>query len=248
MPESNAPAYDRTFDHGAWSGPGWFKARPLVLTGVVVAQSRWDLQRALNAIRGEQARALDDPVVLEVDELDGTKHLDVRAGNPHLTVEYLNPTSARVVSELFAPWPVKEAAHRDDITHGVQRGVGWRYPRLQGKRVYQSPGFTGDLVVENDGNAPTRPRFLIRGPCSNPSIISATLGRRITFNLSLIAADQLVIDVDTHSILLNTVANRRYALSPDSAWFYLQPGRNIIQYRAGSGTGSLTMTWASGWW
>lgn len=251
LPDSDAPATRRTFDHGAWSGPGWFGPRHLILTGALIAPDRAALQMALHRLRGVYAAALADAAVLGVDELDGEKRLGVRAANARLTVQYVTPTAARVVMELVAPWPVKRSPDRLATTAGHERGEGRHYPRPSaddGFRRYGVAGRTGDLHLNLAGNAPIRPRFLIDGPADTPAIIAADQSRALTFLIRLASGDRLYIDADTHAVLLNDVANRRLVLSPTSAWFDLLPGLNHIQYRPLDANGSLTVLYGDGWW
>lgn len=251
MPTSNAPVLARTFDHGAWSGPGWFGPRALVLTGVIVAPDRPALQRALHQLRRVYADALENAAVLAVDELDGEKRLGVRAAHDRLAVHYIAPIAARVTVALVAPWPVKRSPELAASTAGFERGGGRHYNRPSvdgGFRKYGPLGSTGDIHLDLIGNAPIRPRFLIAGPCVRPSIIAPEQDRRLTFDITLSGGDVLGVDTDTHSVLLNDLANRRYVLTADSAWFDLRPGDNHLQYRPADAGGSLTVYYSNGWW
>jgi hypothetical protein len=251
MPESNAPAMGRTFDHGAWSGPGWFGPRPLVLHGAIVAPDRRRLAAALDELRAAYAEALEHSAVLAVEELDGEKRLGVRAGNDRLAVSYVAPVAARVSISLFAPWPVKRSPELTASTVGYERGLGRHYnrPSVDGEfRRYGPAGALGNLFLDLTGNAPIRPRFLIEGPCERPAIIAADQNRRLIFDITLAPGDLLGVDVDTHSVLLNDLANRRFVLTADSAWFDLHPGMNVLQYRPADNGGRITVYYANGWW
>jgi hypothetical protein len=251
LPASNAPVLNRTFDHGAWSGPGWYGPRVLELHGALAAPDRASLQAALHKVRGEHARALTESSVLSVLELDGEKRLGVRAGSPILAVHYVSAIAARVTFELVAPWPVKRSADRSGSAGAHERGIGRRYPRPSADdafRRYGAPSRTGDLHLINAGNAPVRPTFVFAGPSRNPQVAAVRQGRTLRFLIDLAAQDRLFVDEDTHAVLLNEVGNRRHVLSHDSAWFDLLPGDNWLQYRSDDNSGTLTVTYTDGWW
>ena len=249
-PESDATVVDRTFDHGAWVGEGWYGPRVLTLAGAVQAEDRAGLQKALHQVRGQHARALAQDVTLTVNELDGAKSLTVRTSKAGFAVKYLTPTTARVAFELVAGWPVKQSAVRSASAGGVFAGGERTYPRpdANGWWAYGAAGASGDVQATNNGNAPVRPKFVIAGPVVDPRIIHQQQGRKLDFAITLAEGDRLDIDAMTHSVLLNDVSNRRYVLTPDSAWFDILPGQNTIQFRSDSNTGQLTVYWADGWW
>ena len=176
--------------------------------------------------------------------------MTVRTHHPLLGVDYLTPTVARVTFELVAPWPIKRGASHSESTGGQERGEGRTYPRpdVNGWWAYGRAGSSGNIVATNAGNAPVRPQFLIAGPCVNPQIIAATQNRRLDFDITLAEGDVLGVDADTHAVVLNDVANRRYLLTADSAWFDLLPGENLLQYRPDDNSGTLTVYWSDGWW
>lgn len=105
---------------------------------------------------------------------------------------------------------------------------------------------TGTLV-NNVGNRPTPPTFVINGPCTNPSIIDETFGHTLSFNIILAAGESLTIDTQYKTVRLNGVTNKRSTLFvPD--WFYLQPGQTSIKYSAIVGAGSsLDIKFYSAW-
>jgi len=102
-------------------------------------------------------------------------------------------------------------------------------------------------IVNNAGNRPTPPIFVINGPCTTPSIIDETYGHTLTFNTILAAGETLTIDTQYKTVKLNNATNRRSTLFiPD--WFYLQPGNTSIKYSAIVGTGSsLDVKFYSAW-
>jgi hypothetical protein len=251
LPQGDPTSVNREFDHGSWSGRGWYGPRTLVLTGVLFAPDRATLQTALHFLRAEHAAALANTTVLIVEELDGAKWLRVRTTTAVMGVVYLHPNVVRVTVELSASWPVKQSSVHTETTSGPTESGGRHYnrPSVDGQfRRYGPIGESGNLDLFNAGNAPTRPRFTFTGPSTNPAVIAADQGRRLQFALTLTDDYRLWVDTDSRAVLLNDVASRRYTLTADSAWFALLPGYNRLQYRPGSGSGTLTVEYTDGWW
>jgi hypothetical protein len=66
----------------------------------------------------------------------------------------------------------------------------------------------GQAFALNDGSADTWPVITLRGPCVNPSMLSATLGYGIAFTFTLGATDELVVETNPRrrSVSLGTRA------------------------------------------
>lgn len=96
-------------------------------------------------------------------------------------------------------------------------------------------------TVTNNGNREAPAIITISGPVDTPRIVSDTAGKTLQFNIVLGVSDTLTIDLLNHTVFLNGTVNRRTVLnSPD--WFLIQPGANILRYRAASsppGTASV---------
>jgi hypothetical protein len=108
----------------------------------------------------------------------------------------------------------------------------------------------GSVTVLNAGSFPTRPRFLIDGPVTAPRIITIYedgTTRELAYSEDLNAGDQLVIDTDAHSVILNGNASRRRFLS--GPWPEITPGMCTVQFKAGSYSpgARLTVEWRSAW-
>jgi hypothetical protein len=261
LPPANPTSIDRPFDYGTFSGRGWYLARQLNLTGVLLAPNREQLQEALHNLRKQHWLCLREMALLTVNELDVAKWLKVRTTTSGMTATYITPSALRVEIELLAPWPVKQSDSRQVATGAAEAGSGRHYPRPTADMIPGDPGSrdgafrrygplsaSGNIQTELMGNAPVRPRFRIEGPVTNPIIYAADQNRRLAFGIVLQAGDMLDVDADAHSVILNNLESRRYTLTNDSAWFDLHPGVNDIQYRSSSNSGSLTMFFADGWW
>ena len=109
--------------------------------------------------------------------------------------------------------------------------------------TFGSAGSGGINNLINAGTYPTDWSAVFVGPLTDPVIEhidqSATLG----LSLVLGASDTLTLDSRTRSVLLNGTASRYSALTPGSRWFQLTPGSNTIRFRAGTGSGSMSVTY-----
>ena len=250
LPGNDLGVVDRVFDHGGWAGDGWYHPRVLTFTGVLAGPTRATLQAAMHTLRAMHAQALRSGVVLSIDEMDDERRLGVRAASRAMKVSYVTPTAVRVEFDLVAPWPVKQGRGHEELTGGMQRGQGRTYPRPdeRGWWSYGPAGRSGNILAVNGGNAPARPRLLFEGPTRNPRVIAAGQSRRLEFAVTLGAFDRLTVDADSRAVLLNGSTNRRSVLSGQSAWFDLEPGANLLQYRSDGNTGTMTVTWTDGWW
>lgn len=99
----------------------------------------------------------------------------------------------------------------------------------------------------NGGNRPATAIITIPGPVDAPRIFNDTTGNVLEFGLSLSASDYLTIDLYSRTVYLNGTASRRNTLkNPD--WFFLQPGDNIIRYRAdSSGNPNASISYRYAW-
>lgn len=122
------------------------------------------------------------------------------------------------------------------------------------------------VTVTNSGNTEIRPVLVITGPVTNPSVENASIAGNpvLTFSnpnqtgYTVAAGDQLVVDLDTHSILYyvggvssgSAPASRGNWLVAGSTWWNLPPGNNLIQFLSrdsSSVAGTCTVQWASGY-
>ncbi len=113
------------------------------------------------------------------------------------------------------------------------------------------------IIAMNSGNFDCRPLLTITGPCLNPRVTLTTVSGQpsVGFNVGLNTGDTLVVDMDSHSVLLTSFgsassASRASSLAPGSTWWSLQPGENVVEFSQSSGAdtaGTLAMQWASAW-
>jgi hypothetical protein len=108
---------------------------------------------------------------------------------------------------------------------------------------------TDQAVIDVDGNRPTPPVFTIFGPVTDPRILNDVTGQEMKFSgIVLGVTDTLVVDVKSRTVKLNGTTNRRNTLTAPT-WFDLQPGQNVIRFRAGSSdpTADLQIDYYPAW-
>lgn len=112
------------------------------------------------------------------------------------------------------------------------------YPLDYGAEITAS-----QLIVLNDGDAPSPVTLNFVGPVTNPVLINQTTGERLGFDIVLAEEDTLTVDTRLGTVLLNGTADRLYTRTLTSSpilGFDLQPGENDMQaiadeWEAGSG-------------
>lgn len=121
----------------------------------------------------------------------------------------------------------------------------------------------GGVTVTNNGNTEMRPQLVITGPVTNPAVSNGSISGSPTLTFSnpsqsgytVAAGDQLVVDLDTHSILYyvggvssgTAPASRGSWLAYGSTWWNLQPGANLVQFNSQdsvSVAGTVTVDYA----
>lgn len=103
----------------------------------------------------------------------------------------------------------------------------------------------GSVIAMNTGSAPAPWTAVLAGPLVSPRISHVGQGRALELaGYSLGAGETLVFDSAERTVLLNGVASRYGDLTARD-WFALDPGSNMVQLEASSGTGTLTLSWRS---
>ena len=108
---------------------------------------------------------------------------------------------------------------------------------------------TGGLFTcTNAGTFTTWPVIKLTGPVTDPRVTNVTTGQTLELDLTVDAADHVVIDTGARTILLNGTASRYSSLTAGSDWWGLGPGDNELRYEASTTTASnITVTWRSAW-
>lgn len=185
---------------------------------------------------------------------------------------YTNPSSMETYLDSlkanFAPTTVDQPFYFGTDNEGLRlvfgKSQGFKYTkdteRGSGKVAFQIQIICGDPRIYSDpassvsisgsgsatlglgGNRPSPGTFTISGAATNPAITCA--GTTLSLTLSMSTGDNLVIDLDTHTVILNGTTSKRGSLTLSGNWPVFKPGNNAISY---SGGGTLTAYARSAW-
>ncbi|MFE5368218.1 phage distal tail protein [Streptomyces mirabilis] len=240
---------EREADHGAWASPVYLGSRPITLAGTVTAPDRETLEDALERLRS--AAALGD-TTLVVYELTGSKQATVRrSGKPLMA--YVTDRIATYSVLVTAADPRRYSTDFQSGTVGLPFTTGGLTPPLTPPLVSTATTVSGEITAVNDGTFGTRPVFVITGPVTGPQIITQMPDgsvRFLTYTDVLFGGDQLVIDTDAKTCILNGTASRRRYLTVPSGWPEIPADAAVsFQFRAQSYNASaqMTATWRSAW-
>lgn len=242
---SDAP---RAADHGVWRGIDVLDRRVVQLDFAIIAKDNptlfADVAQAEAAFQPQlstelplllfgstrlvycRCRRRDIPYDASIKRRTGTMTVELHAADPR--VYDANQTTLLIsppIGATGAAWP-------------------WTFPLSWG-----GAATTGSASVTNTGNFETRPVITIKGPCTNPTISNQSLMATLTFNITLAGVDQLVIDTDARSVVLNGTASRRATLVTGSTWWTLPPGTSTLAFGAQSTSSGCmaTVTYRNAW-
>jgi Phage tail protein len=105
-------------------------------------------------------------------------------------------------------------------------------------------GFGGQIAgnqatLTNNGTHTAYPIITLTGPLVNPVLVDSVSGNAMAFSISLQGSDQLAINCQNRSVVLNGTVSRRNTLAGMN-WFSVPAGATeSISFSADSGTGSM---------
>ncbi|MFJ2259468.1 hypothetical protein ACIOKD_14200 [Streptomyces sp. NPDC087844] len=247
-PEVRSEMQQREADHGAWASPVYLGERPITAAGLIEAPDRATLEDAMERLR--EATALSDTLMV-VYETTPKQALVRRSGK--LVMPYLTDRLASYSLMVTAADPRRYATvlQSDDTLLPIT--TGGLVPPVTPPVTIVSTSVSGVIDAENSGSFETRPLFIIDGPVDAPRILAQMPDgsvRFLTYSQSLGNGEQLVIDTDAHSVILNGDVSRRRFLTTPTGWPII-PARSMVSFRFdamyyNSGA-KLTARWRSAW-
>lgn len=230
---------------GGFDAPSFRAVRVITLEGTAVAPDPDAMRRAKDRLAAVlvDGRSLAELVVREPT---ATRRALVRLSAGTRIAER-SPVSFEWSLQVTAPDPLRYGADEHSASCGLpRRGEGVRFP-LDFPLEFGEPA-GGSLVVTNRGTALTSPVWTITGPCEQPVIRNDSTGEWLAFGLTLLAGDNLVVDVAARTVRLGG-ASRRSTLLPQSTWFGLPPGETTIGFDAFNREqpAVLTVMWRDAW-
>lgn len=223
---------EREAGDGDWSGPGRYGARVISLSGSAVAPDRRAMLSAKERIKAAIGPRIARDLIVEEEHL--TRRARVR-----LTDQIaLADAGARAFT-----WDLIVTA-ADPRRYALQATIGTTGLPATGStgRVYDrvypveyggyAPGGPGAVRIRQAGDFDQTPaRIVIQGPVASPRVTHAQTHRVLAFNLTIPSGQYLEIDLAAQTALLNGTSSRVAALTATSAWWWLVPGDNEIQFR-----------------
>ncbi|MGW4829529.1 hypothetical protein ACWEOG_18240 [Amycolatopsis japonica] len=247
--------------HGDVSGSDYLGARTVTLTIEAYGRERAELAAALDQVSAAFAPARPDaPLVFRFPGIagGGVRFVAARVrkrGIP-VNVEYSNGL-AMVTVELYCSSPLivdpAIRSHTTALPVPDSSGGGIRTP-FRFPIKFGVPSERGVIRVTNDGSFPTYPRFIVRGPVTDPQIVNIATAESLTFKYTLLRGEWLDVDTYTHEALLNGTAPRFVTAGTGNTWLTCPPGITEFAFQgfrldpgpAGDGA-SLTCEWVSAW-
>jgi hypothetical protein len=94
--------------------------------------------------------------------------------------------------------------------------------------IHFSGGFNGNTTATNNGTYEIWPIITLNGPLTNPQIWNKTTNILMAFSITLGVSDQLIIDMNLKTVMLNGQTNKIGTKSTNSRFFSLQPGNTTL--------------------
>lgn len=244
-------------DHGAWPGTQYAQARTITVNLIVKTEpgSMSGAVRQLSAATPID-RADEIPLVVQLDD-DAPLVVFARCTRRALTVNRSNRVGfTRGSIQWEASDPRRYTLAESQVITGLpQPEAGLSFP-LGFPLPWGAAGATGNVSAANHGDAPAHPAFVIKGPCTTPSVTNLVTGDVLEYDLSLSASDVLYVDTGQSTVTLNgTQASRLYTATSRSvpeASFAFPPGVSSLGYRSNDNpanpASTLTVTWRSAYW
>lgn len=238
----------READHGAWSGRVYLSERPITLAGKIEAPDLVALDDAMEQLR---AAAALTATTLTVYETVPKQAVVRRSGKP-----LLRPITDRIAEYsvlVTAADPRRYATSLQSGTTGLPSTTGGLSVPVTAPLTLSAVTVSGAFAAPNVGTIATRPVFTISGPVTQPQILvqqpDGTV-QSLLYSQNLAVGEQLVIDCDSHSVVLDGTASRRRWISTPAGWPEIPAAStSTIQFQsvAYDAAAMLTAQWRSAW-
>lgn len=244
--EVRADLTQREADHGAWLSPVYLGERPITVEGTIYAPDAPSLDTAIEQLLAAVSLTDTTLVVYETIPKQATVR---RSGKPIVT--RTTDTVATYSLMVTAGDPRRYSTTLNTGSTALPSTSGGLTPPVTPPLTMSAVTTAGEIAVVNEGTFPIRPLLTVSGPVTQPRIAvlypDGTVAQ-LAYADTLNSGDQLVIDTDAHTAVLNGTASRRRYLS--GQWPEIPArGSAAIQFRAASYSSAalLTATWRSAW-
>lgn len=253
MPNMRGSDYERPQDHGQYPGETWFAGRDIEVQFSLIEDDRASAVAALRELASVISPMTHDekPLVIQLPDIGKvrTNARVYRASFPlnwQVQRGYVRPlvqwhaTDPRLYSnvESSAVATGGSSVGGLDLPHEFPHGFGFVEP--------------GSLTAENEGNFGTYPVATVTvtsGNISHLHLRNLTTDELFAMTINLSAGDTMIIDFGARTAMLGGTASRAANVDrPDSVWFDLEPGTNVLEfgYSTGGDVG-VELVWRSAW-
>lgn len=210
--EIRAETTIRQADHGVWASPVYLGARPITLTGAILAPNEASRDAAVEQLLA--AASLTD-TLLVVGESTPKQAMVRRSGPP--VVQIQGPYGATYSLLVTAADPRRYSTVLQSQSTGLPAVTGGLTLPLTLPVTITATVGSGTITLVNQGSFATRPTLTISGPCIGGFTIGASrpdgVGTLQTYSNDLGVGDVLVLDSDARTAILNDQVSRRRYLS-----------------------------------
>lgn len=259
-PALDSGTVNRSDGHGAYPGRLLAQPRTITLDGIVIRTEPAQMSRAVRALSAATALRDDEiPLVVRLDS--GLPLLSwarcLRRAVPVGTGGY----GVGVVQGAALQWEATDPRRYSLTERQIEARLPQAEPGLDWTNSlvwpldWGAPGATGALSVPNEGDAPTHPLITFRGPVERPSLTNITTGDAVEYDLALADGDELLVDTEAGTVVLNGTASRLYTATTRSVpeqTFVFPPGTTDLAFRAAPGSSdpraSATVRYRSAYW
>ena len=224
----------RPSSHGAWVGKKLLGQRIITWTGVFAAEPDvWEEE--IQRLRTAFSPALGtEELTIVVRTRNETKVVFGTVVKRQMPVDYAySYYGARLSIQFECSDPRRYSLGENTVFISMPDLVtdGLEYP-LEYPLDYGLEATPSQLIITNDGDAPTPVILNFVGPVTNPTLVNQTTGQRLGFEITLTADEVLTVNTRLGTVLLDGTADRLYTRTIDSSpilGFELLPGENDMQ-------------------
>ncbi|MET0463752.1 MAG: hypothetical protein ABW007_11385 [Chitinophagaceae bacterium] len=245
LPDIDSSNTLRPSSHGAWVGKKLLGQRIVNWTGTFAPEPEfWEDE--IKRLRTAFSPALGtEELTIVVRTRNETKMVFGTVVKRQIPVDYAySYYGARLSIQFECSDPRRYSLGEHSVFISMPDLVsdGLEYPLVY-PLDYGVEATPSQLIVMNDGDAPTPVILNFVGPVTNPTLVNQTTGQRLGFDITLTADETLTVNTRLGTVLLDGVADRLYTRSIDSSpilGFELLPGENEMQaiaddWEAGAG-------------
>lgn len=239
---------DRPGRDGQLRGNSYRTERIITLGGLAYAPDPATLDAAGETIAAlcDDASTLHTLIGTDASGIDKQAMVELNAESKF---EHQTDRVAAWQIQLAAPDPLRYATAASTASCGLATTSGGLTFPLVFPLDFGPGAGGGTLLLTNAGNTATWPTWTITGPVTNPVIINTGTSERLALTITIDAGQQLILDTDARTVMLQGVASRRGSLAATSTWFPLRAGSTPVAFQASSydPAVSLTAAWRSAW-